>query len=629
MSNDVLQLLTMKTELAEQILSLQPGDHLCLFYDREPAEQMPAIVPFVQQALQRDEQFVYVADDHTVEELTERLEQGGIGVKQETDRGRLKLWTRREWRSPEPFAADQKAVQVRAFIEHAAAAGFKGLRFAVEMTWTLGPDVETRALEEWEATINTLFTPRFPLRVVCQYNGARLSPEVIFAALRTHPLAILGDDVCSNIFYGAPFALNGAGDGATRPTRVMLDWMMSQLKHTRNAVRRREALHRGHRDEAEVYERLASIVESSDDAIISKDLNGVVVTWNKGAERVFGYTVEEMVGKPIALLVPPERPNEEPEILARLRQGERIDHYETVRVRKDGRRIDISLTVSPIRDAEGRIVGASKIARDITDRKLAERALREAREQLAAANAALEARVEERTMSLRETVEQLEEFSYSVSHDLRSPLRAIQGYATALLEDYGAKLDEQAREYLDRIVRSGGRMDRLILDILTYSRLSRRDVLLHPVALDPLVREIVQTYPALQSARADISIPKLLPTVIGHEPYLTQVLSNLLDNAVKFVPPGTTPRIRIWSEPGDGSVRLWIGDNGIGIKPEHRARLFGMFERVHPDKHFEGTGIGLAIVRKAVERMGGTTGVESDGVSGSDFWIELPAAPTS
>ena len=169
-------------------------------------------------------------------------------------------------------------------------------------------------------------------------------------------------------------------------------------------------------------------------------------------------------------------------------------------------------------------------------------------------------------------------------------------------------------------------MDRLILDILTYSRLNRREVSLHPVSLDALVREIVQVYPALESTRAHITIPKPLPTVMGHEPYLTQAVSNLLDNAVKFVPTGTTPRVRIWADERGPYVRLWIGDNGIGIKPEHKARLFGMFERVHPEKQFEGTGIGLAIVRKAVERMGGQTGVESDGLTGSDFWIELPAA---
>src|SRR5262249_39664325 len=152
---------------------------------------------------------------------------------------------------------------------------------------------------------------------------------------------------CPNAFYGAPFILNTAGNGAAPPAASdLVDWMVSQLKRTRAAARRQsEAFPQRHHEDTEVYERLASIVESSDDAIISKDLNGIVVTWNKGAEHIFGYTRGEIVGKPIALLIPPERTDEEPEILARLRRGERIDHYETVRVRKDGRRIDISLTV--------------------------------------------------------------------------------------------------------------------------------------------------------------------------------------------------------------------------------------------------------------------------------------------
>src|SRR5262249_15091898 len=152
-----------------------------------------------------------------------------------------KLWSRREWRSPEPFAPDAKAAQVRTFIDQAAATGFKGLRFAVEMTWMLGPAVETRALEEWEAAINALFTPKFPVRVVCQYNTARLSPEVMLTALRTHPLAILGDGVCPNVFHGAPFVLNATEDGAVPPAaRVLVDWMVSQLKQAKATVRERE-----------------------------------------------------------------------------------------------------------------------------------------------------------------------------------------------------------------------------------------------------------------------------------------------------------------------------------------------------------------------------------------------------
>ena len=365
------------------------------------------------------------------------------------------------------------------------------------------------------------------------------------------------------------------------------------------------------RDEI-VAERLAAIVESSDDAIISKDLNSIIASWNKGAEQIFGYTAEEVIGKPITILVPPERVNEEPEILDRIRRGERIIHYETVRRRKDGALIDISLTVSPIRDAHGTIIGASKVARDITDKV-------RAKEQL-------EHTVAERTASLREAIAQMEEFSYSVSHDLRSPVRAMHGYASALLEDYGDKLDAQGKEYLARIIQGGSRMDRLIHDVLTYSRLARQDMKLQPVNLDHLVRDILQQYPEFDPARANITIREPLPVVIGHEPSLSQAISNLLNNAVKFMPAGKRPEILIRGEVHNGQAQLWIEDNGIGIKPEYQRRLFGMFERVHRGTQYEGTGIGLAIVRKAVERMGGKAGVHSDGIHGSKFWIELSRA---
>jgi signal transduction histidine kinase len=195
------------------------------------------------------------------------------------------------------------------------------------------------------------------------------------------------------------------------------------------------------------------------------------------------------------------------------------------------------------------------------------------------------------------------------------------------MEDYGAQLDEHAKKYLDRIIRGGTRMDRLIQDILTYSRLSRREIQLHPISLDKLTREIVRQYLDLGSAaNPDISVEGQLSTVIGHEPSLSQAISNLLNNAVKFVAPGATPKVHVRTERRNGDVRLWIEDNGIGIKPEYQHRLFSVFERVHPEKNYEGTGIGLAIVRKAAERMGGKAGVESDGVNGSKFWIQLPAA---
>ncbi len=268
---------------------------------------------------------------------------------------------------------------------------------------------------------------------------------------------------------------------------------------------------------------------------------------------------------------------------------------------------------------------ASKVFAQFINRKQSEEKLRLAQDELSRYTGKLEKLTEERTSSLREVVQQMEEFSYTISHDLRAPVRAMQGYANALLEDYGEKLDQTGREYLERISRSGDRMDRMIREVLTYSRLARCEIAVQPVSLDSLVREIVQQYPGIQASGGEIEIADHLESVVGHEPSLTQVLSNLLSNACKFVPPHTTPRCKVWTERANGHVRLFVRDNGIGIKPEHQHRLFGMFERIHPESQYEGTGIGLAIVRKAMERMGGQVGVESDGQNGSQFWIQLPA----
>jgi len=236
----------------------------------------------------------------------------------------------------------------------------------------------------------------------------------------------------------------------------------------------------------------------------------------------------------------------------------------------------------------------------------------------------LERMVAERTAALRESNADLETFSYSISHDLRAPLRAMQGFSQILFEDLRDKLQPHHLQYMRRIMASANRMDNLISDVLAYTRVVRSDLALVPVDLDQLVHDIVQTYPHLRSEKADLQIEGPLHPVLGNEAALTQCISNLLGNAVKFVPIGKRPVVRVRSELKDEHVLLWVEDNGIGIAPEHQGRIFEMFNRL--DTQYEGTGIGLTIVRKAVERMGGKVGLESTPGEGTRFWIQLKPA---
>lgn len=238
----------------------------------------------------------------------------------------------------------------------------------------------------------------------------------------------------------------------------------------------------------------------------------------------------------------------------------------------------------------------------------------------------LEKNVEERTAALRQTIGELEAFSYSISHDVRGPLRAMDGYARALLDDLGDKLDPEHRVYLERISRGSRRLDQLTLDVLAYSRISRNNFNMERINLDKLIIDTVEQYPHLDAARDCIVVQRPLLSAAGNPAFLTQCVSNLLGNALKFVAPGVKPQIYVWTEARGNHVRLLVRDNGIGIAPEHRDRIFTIFGRVHHDKNYEGTGIGLAVVRRAVERMGGTIDFESRLGEGTTFWIELPSA---
>jgi PAS domain S-box-containing protein len=536
----------------------------------------------------------------------------------------------------------------------------------------------------------------------------------------------------------------------------------------------------GARRNAEAARRhLASLVNSSRDAIIGKTLEGIVISWNPAAEELYGYSAEEMIGKPISLLAPADRRKEVEANLEKVRGGGVLRNYETVRLRKGGVPLMVSLSTSGIEDEYGRVVGISTIARDVTERYQAERRERlqhsvtriladaagfaeagprlirtfceildweggllverdeagecwradlwplsagpmpeldfeatragafleqlwstrqprwihgrqlselvheparsrlgersssllfpipgadgvlgafwffapadagvdpellqlagllgsqmgqfierkRAQEEILELNSSLEARVAERTSQLEELLRELNGFAYTVSHDLRSPLRAMYGFSQALLEDYAANLDATGQDYAQRIMDSSRRMDRLIQDLLAYSRLSRGEIELEPVDVGEICREILQHLSnELREGKAEVRLVEPLPRVQGHRVMLTQVITNLLSNANKFILPGDVPRIQVRAEGSGDRVRIWVEDNGIGIAAEHQDRIFRVFERLNLPEKYPGTGIGLAIVRRAMERMRGQVGVVSEPGKGSRFWIEL------
>lgn len=269
-----------------------------------------------------------------------------------------------------------------------------------------------------------------------------------------------------------------------------------------------------------------------------------------------------------------------------------------------------------------RMVGVSL---DVTRRKNDADELEAARRRLEEHARVLEASVVERTAKLQETISELETFSYSISHDLRAPLRAMQSFASILSIDCGEQVGPEGREYIRRIVGASERMDRLIQDVLVYSRISRNEIPAEQIELSPFIAGILESYPQFSSANADFDVVQPLGAVLANAAALTQVISNLLGNAIKFVGPGVKPSVRIWTEISGKRVKLFFRDNGLGIDPAAHEKIFGIFYQV--DSRRGGTGIGLSVVRKAAERMGGTVGVQSSPGQGSTFWVELPASP--
>jgi PAS domain S-box-containing protein len=297
----------------------------------------------------------------------------------------------------------------------------------------------------------------------------------------------------------------------------------------------------------------------------------------------------------------------------------------------------LNLTLSSINGADV----LDGLLENITDRKQAELQLQQLNQsleervnlrtaELESANQNLERSNRELTAlaeRLRDANQNLEEFAYSISHDLRAPIRAIEGFARILLEAQSQR-DAESNEYLKRIATIAEQANALITNLLTYSQLGQGDLLCQPVSLTRVLQTVLQQLEAeIQQHQAQITVESPLPTVMGNFPLLIQVLTNLLSNAIKFASPSRSPQVRIWAEPRSKSTRLWVEDNGIGIAPADQQRIFQAFERLHGIEEYPGTGIGLAIVRRGIDRMGGQVGVDSQPGQGSRFWIELPTAP--
>jgi PAS domain S-box-containing protein len=372
------------------------------------------------------------------------------------------------------------------------------------------------------------------------------------------------------------------------------------------------------RKEAELA-RLAAIVQSSDDAIYAVDLDGVITNWNQGAERLYGYTAEEVTGQPLIMLIPPQYRETEKGILERLLRGEHAKNYETLRLRKDGSVVNISLTVSPIENDRGRVVGTSRIARDITDRKRAEEEIRAAYERESAA------RVEaEQANRLKD------EFLASLSHELRSPLHAILGWARMLID---RRLDEEeAAHALEVIYRSARAQNQLIGDLLDVSRIIMGKMRLEVSVADlvPIVEAAMDIVRPAADAKEIKLVSALDPAagpVSGDAARLQQVAWNLLSNAVKFTPAGGQVMVRLERE-GAG-VKLTVDDTGEGIEPEFLPFVFDRFRQSDGDtaRAHGGLGLGLAVVRHLVELHGGAVSAASRGRGrGATFTVTFPPA---
>lgn len=397
-------------------------------------------------------------------------------------------------------------------------------------------------------------------------------------------------------------------DGSTFPMELGVSEMKMRGKRVFASIIRDITARKKAEDEAGL---LAAIVKSSEDAIFSLLLDGKITSWNSAAEKLFGHGAEEAIGQSVSILVPHERLPEDEQFMEQIRRGDSVQHFETVRRTKDGRFIDVSISVSPILNAAGRIVGASKIARDISSRKAAE------------------AQLERYMHAVERSNQELDDFAYIASHDLKEPLRGLANNAMFLEEDYASKIDDDGLKRLHRMSFLCHRMERLVDDLLYFSRLGRQELAIQSVDLNTAIDDIkAMMEDALQDHTVTVVVPEPLPVVVCDVPRVTEVFRNLISNGIKYneseqkrIEIGATHRA---AAGGELEQVFYVRDNGIGIAPAFHNDIFRIFKRLNnEDEAVKGSGVGLTFVKKIIERHGGRIWVDSSLGNGSTFYFTL------
>jgi len=353
--------------------------------------------------------------------------------------------------------------------------------------------------------------------------------------------------------------------------------------------------------------RLANIVESSDDAIASLTLDGIVTSWNKGAEKVYGYSAGEMIGKGPYAILNPSQWEKVSENIEKIKKGEKIVYYEAKRHKKDDKEIYVSVKLSPIKNSKGNITGISLISRDITDRKKAEEKLHKTIKELERSNY------------------ELQQFAYITSHDLQEPLRTIASFTQLLERRYKDKLDKDADEFIDFVVDAAVRMKEMIQDLLNYSRIGSNYGELKLINANKALNNAIHNLKSSIGENNAVITHDPLPTVTADKGLLTQLFQNLIGNAIKFRKRDVPPRIHISAslDEKNNEYIFKVSDNGIGMEEQYTDKIFEVFKRLHTMDEYRGTGIGLAISKKIVERHSGRIWVESILGKGSTFYFTL------